>query len=84
MPLRQVFGGRVLAALSRLAVLNRFYPSLESCVCAMSECGLSDMIKIKTARIKPLLHWSVFSRIGLALSLSLFIWALVLNVTYSS
>lgn len=42
------------------------------------------MIKIKITRIKPLLHWSVFSRIGLALGLSLFIWTLVLNVTYSS
>ena len=42
------------------------------------------MIKIKITQIKPLLHWSVFSRISLALSLSLFIWALVLNVTYSS
>ncbi len=42
------------------------------------------MTKIKMIRIKPLLHWSVFNRMGLGLGLSLVIWALVLGITYSS
>ncbi len=42
------------------------------------------MIKIKIVRTKPLLYWSVFSRMGLALGLSLVMWALVLGITYSS
>lgn len=42
------------------------------------------MIKLRIMRTKPLLHWGVFSRMGLALGLSLIMWALVLNITYSS
>ena len=42
------------------------------------------MIKIKMLRTKPLLHWSVFSRVALALGLSAMIWAFVLGITSSS
>jgi len=39
------------------------------------------MINFRTIRIKPLLYWSVLSRIGLALALSLVMWFLVMGVT---
>ena len=42
------------------------------------------MIKIKMLRTKPLLYWSVLSRVALALGLSAMMWALVLGITYSS
>lgn len=42
------------------------------------------MINVRIVRRKPLLHWSAFSRIGLALVLSAVIWALVLGITHSS
>ena len=42
------------------------------------------MIKIKMLRTKPLLYWSAFSRVGLALGLSVVMWALALGITYSS
>ena len=42
------------------------------------------MIKIKMIRIKPLLYWSVWSRMTLALFLSLIMWTLVLEIIRSS
>ncbi len=42
------------------------------------------MMNIKMIRAKPLLYWSILSRMGLALSLSVIMWALVLGITYSS
>ena len=42
------------------------------------------MNKIKMLRTKPLLYWSVFSRMALTLVLSAMIWALVLGITTSS
>jgi hypothetical protein len=42
------------------------------------------MIKIKMIRIKPLLYWSVWSRMALALFLSLIMWTLVLEIIRSS
>ncbi len=42
------------------------------------------MIKIKMIRVKPLLYWSVWSRMGLALFLSLIMWALVSGIIRSS
>lgn len=42
------------------------------------------MINFRMMRTKPLLHWSVFSRISLALILSLVMWVLVIGVTHSS
>ncbi|AGH44376.1 hypothetical protein C427_2267 [Paraglaciecola psychrophila 170] len=42
------------------------------------------MKKLKVMLPNPLLYWSVFSRIGLAIGLSMIMWALVLGMTYSS
>jgi len=42
------------------------------------------MTNFRIMRVKPLLYWSVFSRIGVALILSLMMWFLVMGVTYSS
>ena len=41
------------------------------------------MIHFRKIRTKPLLHWSVYSRISLALVLSLVMWVLVIGVTHS-
>ncbi len=35
-------------------------------------------------RTKPFLFWSISSRMGVALGLSVIIWALVLGITHSS
>lgn len=40
-----------------------------------------DMTKMKI--IKPLLYWSVFSRLALAVSLSAITWLLILGITDS-
>lgn len=42
------------------------------------------MTSLKQMAIKPLLHWHIFSRIGVALGLSLLLWALVLGVSTPS
>lgn len=39
-----------------------------------------DVTKMKS--IKPLLYWSVFSRLTLAVSLSAITWLLILSITY--
>lgn len=42
------------------------------------------MNHLKIMRAKPLLYWSVYSRVGLALFLSLVMWGLAIGVTYLS
>ncbi|HEY7772910.1 MAG TPA: hypothetical protein VIC26_07000 [Marinagarivorans sp.] len=42
------------------------------------------MANLKRMPIKPLLHWHVLSRIGVALGLSLLLWLLVFGVSASS
>ena len=40
------------------------------------------MSKLLAITIKPLLHWSVLSRLVLAVSLSAVVWALVIGVSH--
>ncbi|MFT5083833.1 MAG: hypothetical protein ACI9Y1_001884 [Lentisphaeria bacterium] len=42
------------------------------------------MNRFRMKQTKPLLYWSVYTRIGLALALSLAMWVLVIGVTHSS